>query len=316
MIRIASAKSIGDLADQWLSSKSLSAVTLRAYRVETNRFIRWMASNEGSRNNSLCLDLINSFFFTIGSEQAEIYSLAGISKPLHTSSMLQAKRIINLWMRWCAANQLVPAELALLNSWKPPKRTRVRPPDLSSVNLKQLLYPPAKASKSKSSVRNSLIVSLAFWLGSKPSEISALKSKEIKVSKSGIEVRLPKGKTKSVWVPGPPPLLDAWKAYLRVRGKSKFAIESLSKPDKCISASSIGRIIRMSTSQKNTPTKPNEKVNSRQLKGLFVNHASAIGWQFNELYYYLRHEKSAIVEHPTITMSKLRSLSYKTAKSL
>lgn len=277
MIKIASAKILNPLADQWLVSRALNPVTTRAYRLETNRFIKWIASRESRKHNLLDSNLIAKYFSIVGSDQKEQFSQTGISKPLQTSSMLQTKRIINSWMRWSASMGLVKPELALATEWKPPMRSN-SDSELSRKQIKSLLtlINSNKTPESLSELRTKVLVSMAFWLGAKPSEISVMKFKDIRVTNAGIEVLLPKRASKPLWVTGPPQIKEVWKSYSSARGCSKFAISAIHDSEKPVSASSIGRIIRRHFFKKMSSDAV-KNINTRQLNSAYLYKANAIG---------------------------------------
>lgn len=292
------------LAELWLSGRPLSSATQRAYRLELSRFIRW-ASSMGLAMDELRLEHLDAFGRCLASARPADLSKAGVGRPLLSSSMAQARRIVSAWMRWAAANSLLHPSVAGLPSWPDDVRVGERQQNLRPGPLQAALK--VEGSTTARGARASLVTALAFWLGLGPAEIAAMQRRDVRAGKGGLEVRVPSPDGKR-WIPAPRSLQKAWQAYDAVRPSgSTHAVGSQRDNDAPLSTATIARIIREVGSGSARPGSA-AVLNARRLRATFIDLAISRGWSTDDLATHLRRRSIRRGRPADLSKSEWRSL--------
>lgn len=243
------ADDVSSAFDKWCHSRELAEHTLRAYQREGGRLRRWWSA-PGTRR---VFDEANAVALcdALSSDNEAVLASVGITRPLQTGSLLQAKRILGAFFLWLA--QQNPAALAMamhLKQWRPSAPIEVATCASASVpvvDVVALLAHTPDTSDSPRRLRDQWIRQLAFWSNASRGELAALCMNDIRVREDQLQVRLPDRNGSTTWTVLPHLCLDWWAAYRRslpvTQGGSSPALRSLSRPTAGLTDSSISRIV-------------------------------------------------------------------------
>lgn len=285
------------LKTQWLTSQSLAAATDRAYRFEIDRFFRWLKSSAPV----LCPGLLIAYLDALSTDDLAELALLGCSGTPSRGSLLQAKRIVRLFVRWAVERAAWPVGvLDGLRAWLPPTRPMAEKPGLSKIDLRAQLSDRKKveSARPRSDRRRNFIVAASFWLGLTPSELARLRRADIQVG-----VTPPCIQIDGTCHPIPFMLVERWDAWLQCAPLSEFAVSSLGSDPHALTAGAVAAIIRRGS--RHQSVKPT-RLSSRALRGAALRLLREHGWNDDELRHHFR--RKAIVLPPATVRSQ-KSLS-------
>lgn len=302
--------SFDELSNRWLDELSVSESTQRSYRLELGRLRRWSAL-EGLTPAELGHAHVGRFAAMISSARKSELAMLGISKPLLSSSLDQARRIVCAWLRWAVAGGWVPADALLPTAWPEVTRIPTEPRPLSTPALrKATLGISPSESATADQARQAFVTGLAFWLGLGPAEISALQTVDVRSRSGAIRVRLSRGrKGPASWQYGPTSLLRAWKTYQAAKTPSSFAVSSAGGSK--VTAGTVARIIRSASPTRGRHAE-SDAMSATRLRQAFIDQALDHGWSSDELLQHLRrqriHALADLKRTPTALADKLSDM--------
>lgn len=286
---------LAEMAERWLDQLVIQDLTRRAYRAELDRFLKW-ACAENISESKLDAYQFEQFAACLSSDRARELAIVDLERPLLSSSLEQARRILSAWLRWAAAREWVSSDLAVPAPWPKPDRTSTRSPPVSATRLKGLLV-VSTPSTEHSACREKFVVGLSFWLGLSPTEIAALARDDVQVRGNHLEVGVASAAGDPEIRVGPMALRKLWLAYDRQRGASVSAVTSL-QDSRHVTSHTVARIIRQAFDR---PEYDADElvVNARGLRRSFVAHAAEHGWSSDDVKHHLRRRSLPGVKFPT-----------------
>lgn len=260
------------LADDWLASSSRASATQRAYRVEVSRMLTWAGSQRHISLTNLPDDYLCQFLECIASQQPACYLSAGIRKQLRPSSVLQSKRILTAMFLWGAEQDRVPIAISL-NA----RRWKLGIADVTPENgaLRSRVPAPKPAPQpGEAALRRDFVRGLAYWLGARPADISALRRTDLRIRDDVLEVVLPDGSGRPMKSYGPPELAQTWRKLRYICQESLFAVLRVGSTE-ALSVSAIARLL--------APTTSTEPSNARALRRAGAQHLQELGWSESDI---------------------------------
>ena len=306
---------VRELADLWLVEIDVSGVTQRAYRLELERFIRWVRV-AGVAFSELNSQSFADFGNCICSDRPAILQPLGVSKPLLASSLGQTRRIVGAWLRWAAAEGWASASLATPSEWPIVYRKSMPKKIIAARQLDHVLSPNIKRKRlGLRKSREQFVAGLTFWLGLSPHEIAKLRRDDIRIREGRFELLTKEDDRFIGWTLAPDPLLHAWKSYEKERGTSKFAVTDIRTRNE-VSVATIKRIVRGIRTPK-ADENATESINCRELRRSFIKHAIDCGWSSDDLKRHLRRQTIAGAVVPRKPrrkwIEKLQTLDFKSS---
>ena len=295
--------SFDQIAELWLSDTKVSDLTRRSYQSELKRFAKWCTANDISPRR-LTASSVGVFARQLSSNRASLLQPLGVSKPLQSSSLNQARRIVGAWLRWAAAHGYVAPELSIPVDWPSVNRSSPASQPVRKAALRRAVgQSQVRHATQVLQARNRVVAQLAFWLGLTPTQIAALKHKDFRIRAATLLVRVPDRGTgvSGSWRVTPPSLQLAWKAYEQARGPAQFAVTD-STGSRPVSAITIARIIGRVT-KSTTAGGEATPLNARRLRQAFMEYARECGWSTEQLQEHLRRKKLKPVTQPSVSLS-------------
>jgi len=261
------AQHIRELGDRWLDAAPRCTATQRAYRVEIQRFLSWLAATSGGPPDEVSSNLLGRYLDDISSSTPEIYALAGLQRTLKSSSVLQSKRILGALLMWAAeANELPLALATQARRWKKSSAGV----SAAERGPKRIEHPVRAPVSEEGQARREFVAALAYWLGASPQQISKLERRSIRMHGSVLRVRLPDGAGQEAVSYGPPAMVKMWCRLKQLSCTSTYAIVRIGSSSP-VSASTIVRVLRLASSLA-------DGSNFRTLRRAGVNALRAQGW--------------------------------------
>ena len=266
-------------ADEWLADGTWAPATVRSYRLELRRWLAYVEAEDAIA--ALTEKGVASFLDRLSSSDEPALRALGVRAPLKASSIAQARRILGCFLLWLATKEHITVSVALsIRRWRPSAPSLAR----SDVNA----LPKKRSPSFRRSVNNPkarLAQGLAGWLGATPTELSKLRSGDIRMRRGVLEVQLPVDAGEG-WRIAPSYLASDWKQVKKATPQAKHVFvdrHSLSP----LSAGHIGRLITLARSPLPACPKGSARAQKRAARGLLT----AGGITNAELLYHFRRTK-------------------------
>lgn len=259
-------KQILGVGDQWLDASPRQPATQRAYRIEIQRFARWLAATGAGQAPQFPANVVMAYLDDIASDDPKAHSRTGVSRTLKASSVLQTKRILTALLMWAAETGQLPLALATQGRrWK-----RRAPEYLGEQHHDAPARPPVRTPLSEEGkARSAFVTALSYWTGASPQQIARLRRRSLKVEGVVLQVHLPDGSGQMTVSYGPPAMVTMWRRLKELSHSSEFAIVRLGCASP-VSPSTISRELRQAT--------PGNGSNARALRRAGIETLRGQGW--------------------------------------